>query len=167
MLTRFWRWLAHLWRGDATPLPMIDAGDLAALRSAIAPPFNWLREYGPLWTPESHAFWLAPTEHQDLAAWWSTYRPGQGGRVSAYSPLYSKQVECDIHVRALPTTQDQAIQALYNRAYGQGAFQVSPQQAYMASLQEQLQNNLNRASMYPHRSNPLYDILSQQQAKRK
>lgn len=52
------------------------------------PKFNWLKEYGPLWTPESEAFWLAPSTADELAAWWTKYRPGETGFKMADNCVY-------------------------------------------------------------------------------
>lgn len=89
MFSRLWRWIVRYWRAPSPALPISET-DLAALRDIVDPPFDWLKTYGPLWTPESTAFWLAPSTPDQLAAWWTKYRPGQLGIKEVETPTYGK-----------------------------------------------------------------------------
>lgn len=43
--------------------------------------FDWLKEYGPHWQPNSLAFWLAPDTENELRAWFKRYQPAFRGVV--------------------------------------------------------------------------------------
>ena len=44
-------------------------------------PFDWLKEYGPHWTPETKAFWLDPESPKQVQSWFAKYRPDFTGQV--------------------------------------------------------------------------------------
>lgn len=43
--------------------------------------FDWLKEYGPHWTPDTKAFWLDPERPDQVRAWFAKYRPDFTGTV--------------------------------------------------------------------------------------
>lgn len=47
------------------------------------PVFDWLRDYGPHWEPQSTAFWLEPDTADQFAGWLAKYRPGVPGLFDA------------------------------------------------------------------------------------
>lgn len=64
--------------------------------------FDWLRDYGPLWEPDTTAFWLEPSTDAERASWYRRYRPtptqiaednlarqyAQMGLMGSYAHLY-------------------------------------------------------------------------------
>lgn len=119
-------------------------------------PFDWLKEYGPLWTPEGGAFWLAPTTPDQLAAWWTKFRPGQPGIKMAYNVTY-EPVVIDIKVVRAPAPAPWVnAAAVPDNAYTRAMQSQSAANAYMQSLQNDYQNRLS-----PHHSNPYYNQIAQ------
>lgn len=85
----FWRIWAVIrsWFPAKVAVPDIafSEADLAAVRAIIEKPFDWLGQYGPIWKPGSTAFWLAPTEQNELDSWHAKY---SGKRILVDNPIH-------------------------------------------------------------------------------
>ena len=134
------------WRKKITaPKIPLKYSDVLEIERAIDRSFNWLRDYGPLWEPESTAFWLAPTTPDELASWCAKYRYGEDGLFTADNPIYG-DVTIRVTLNAVNTKRRTVNTDPYGNPY---------QQAMLGSYIEQLQNLQNRN---PHYSNPLGGI---------
>lgn len=81
---RFWCIERRFRKRDKEPaLPEINTADLEAI---VQRPFDWLRDYGPLWEPGTKAFWLEPETEAERQAWDYRYTIAPKMMQNAYNP---------------------------------------------------------------------------------
>lgn len=106
------------------------------------PQFDWLRDYGPLWEPQSAAFWMAPETPAQFDAWVRKYRPEWQGEFTC--------VSCDgavLYARVIRIDPD--IIPHYSNPYAQAAMQNYQNMLQQTSYQQFMNNQLHQQYSRP------------------
>lgn len=90
--------------------------------------FDWLRDYGRLWEPDSTAFWLEPETPSELANWFGKYRPTVLGKVEAAGITITLEKPSRAGYTGYASTTPQQLQQM--QAMMQNAFPTPPSQKY-------------------------------------